>query len=1167
MRKRICVVVMVLLMCCAFHALGENVIVATVMVAGKGDQTFTDYNDAVEYAVNEGDATIRLEADWLLNEDISYGSILREGKTITFDFNGHWINGLNKTRAFTLEANPNTTTTFVDPTGKGGIQNCTSSVGGAIYMIGGTVIWKGGTIRNCSSTDVLAGGGAVCVDNLKYSVIGTKPLFMMEGGRIENCSALALGGAVYTTDSKLGSEDETDDLNDEPKQGMIMRGGTITGCTASTGGAVYSSDSFYMSGGVIEKCKAKNLGGGLCVGHGCNAKILGGEIQNCTSENAGGAIYVHYENTTGGRSPGNLYLLGGTITGNHAKEDGGGVYMNQGKLFLAGKVVVKDNTTQKNSEPSNIFISGDGFITSGSPGFTSYGNGLEEGSWVGFYSGNELDAQISTKFEGSPGQQAYASYLHPDQGMKDKQLIGAQDLDISFKSDDRFYIVMGDDTPAILAGIASSNDYSWQGQVDAATHTLLFKIPFSKCEKYPTPGGGSYLRIGAQIDWRGGEMILYQSSTTSRYYSSPAGTTFTIYPDMSSSFVYEVDLYGKYQRTHVKWTIKFEDSDQYAELRIKYGTATVDGKEIPVERSEYGLRVYTVLAGSKIVLSPETKEGYEFTDWESPDLPGYYPQLDLTQEHPEFEMPGGTVRAKARYQEEDPNYTVIYDAAGGEQAPSPQIESKQQDLVLSSQVPIRTGCLFVGWGLNKESEVVYHPGDTYTGRKNLTLYAQWEEQLPLYTVTYNANGGTGAPDMQTQLRGNDLQLSYLQPVRADFTFEGWALDPSATTASYQPGQMYYGEKTITLYAVWRGLPKVTDPDPVEITLPFGTSFEGIVAALPDTTTARWEEWKATPRRLPIGVKYDAAQIQQDLTQAGYDPEDIPTGQVTAVYQSQGTCATEQQVLYPYGDEVKARITFTSSDAYLALPKADMPSGAYHLRELTVDLDLAQRQKTEPGVVYYYQTGILQENEDDEEDWEMMAQSLTASASPFNIAKAGTRIAALASDEGNGVWLEYQDPICFTEDRFHTQYLYAMAVDHENERVSGIAKYYYNVGLDVYTIHYEVNGGDPATCPQDQLKTEGEPLILTSDIPTRSGMTFVGWGLNPDSEVAYYPGDVLQKDGDLILYALWKPLPPQTGDDLPLVKVTALGLSALGCILLSLSSQKKSTKRWRRQKRY
>lgn len=71
-----------------------------------------------------------------------------------------------------------------------------------------------------------------------------------------------------------------------------------------------------------------------------------------------------------------------------------------------------------------------------------------------------------------------------------------------------------------------------------------------------------------------------------------------------------------------------------------------------------------------------------------------------------------------------------------------------------------------------------------------------------YTVSFNANGGSGAPSSQTKTYGSTLYLSSTRPTRTNYNFKGWGTSSSATSASYQPGGAYTSNSGITLYAVW-----------------------------------------------------------------------------------------------------------------------------------------------------------------------------------------------------------------------------------------------------------------------------------------------------------------------------------------------------------------------------
>jgi uncharacterized repeat protein (TIGR02543 family) len=149
-------------------------------------------------------------------------------------------------------------------------------------------------------------------------------------------------------------------------------------------------------------------------------------------------------------------------------------------------------------------------------------------------------------------------------------------------------------------------------------------------------------------------------------------------------------------------------------------------------------------------------------------------------------------------------YTVDYNANGGSSAPAAQTKRFGVNLTLSSAQPTRAGFDFLGWATSSTATTAtYQPGATYTANANLTLWAVWRAHT--YPVTFNANGGTGAPAAQAKTHGTNLTLSNIQPTRAGFNFLGWAASPTATTPTHQPGSTYASNARLTLYAVWEAL--------------------------------------------------------------------------------------------------------------------------------------------------------------------------------------------------------------------------------------------------------------------------------------------------------------------------------------------------------------------------
>ncbi len=71
-----------------------------------------------------------------------------------------------------------------------------------------------------------------------------------------------------------------------------------------------------------------------------------------------------------------------------------------------------------------------------------------------------------------------------------------------------------------------------------------------------------------------------------------------------------------------------------------------------------------------------------------------------------------------------------------------------------------------------------------------------------WTVTYNANGGTGAPAAQTKWQYETLRLSSTKPTRTGYTFVRWNTSVTNNGTPYDSGSMYTADADAILYAIW-----------------------------------------------------------------------------------------------------------------------------------------------------------------------------------------------------------------------------------------------------------------------------------------------------------------------------------------------------------------------------
>ena len=150
-------------------------------------------------------------------------------------------------------------------------------------------------------------------------------------------------------------------------------------------------------------------------------------------------------------------------------------------------------------------------------------------------------------------------------------------------------------------------------------------------------------------------------------------------------------------------------------------------------------------------------------------------------------------------------YTVSFYANGG----TGSMDAVSQKHGTSYTIPdcgfTNSGYYFVGWATSASGDVVYYPGNIITSlTANLKLYAKWG--YTPYTVSFNANGGTGT--MVDVTTGSLYTIPECSFTKSGYTFVGWATTSDGDVA-YTPGQTITLTGGLTLYAVWIENPTVT----------------------------------------------------------------------------------------------------------------------------------------------------------------------------------------------------------------------------------------------------------------------------------------------------------------------------------------------------------------------
>ncbi len=88
------------------------------------------------------------------------------------------------------------------------------------------------------------------------------------------------------------------------------------------------------------------------------------------------------------------------------------------------------------------------------------------------------------------------------------------------------------------------------------------------------------------------------------------------------------------------------------------------------------------------------------------------------------------------------------------------------------------------------------------GDENVPDEPEQEDKPQSYTISYDANGGSGAPSSQTKTEGVSLNLRTSKPERNGYRFKNWNTEADGSGTSYSSGGRFTNDADTTLYAQW-----------------------------------------------------------------------------------------------------------------------------------------------------------------------------------------------------------------------------------------------------------------------------------------------------------------------------------------------------------------------------
>ena len=544
-------------------------------------------------------------------------------------------------------------------------------------------------------------------------------------------------------------------------------------------------------------------------------------------------------------------------------------------------------------------------------------------------------------------------------------------------------------------------------------------------------------------------------------------------------------------------------------------------------------------SGNSITLPMPTKSGYTFLGWSTSST-----ATSATYQ------PGGSFTANSNttlYAVWKANtYTLSYNANGGSNTPDSQTGAKSY--TISSTVPTRFGYTFLGWAKSSSATTAtYEPGDSITLTADTTLYAVWKAAASVSTNTqYIASVG---------FANKEVYYTFTPSVTTDYVFE--------STGSVDSKVYVYSSSGTELGNNDDG--GNNNNFKLRISMTAGTKYYIMVRAysskggdvpfkvIPVTYTITYNAngGSNAPGNQTKTHNVTLTLSSSTPTRSGYTFLGWATSSTatSATYQPSGYFTTNADTtLYA----VWSKDTYTLS--YSGNGGPNSPDNQTGAKSYTISSTVPTRfgytflgwSKSSSATTATYEPGD--------------SITLTANTTLYAVWKAAASIfdynlytasVGFANQELYYIYTPTKSSDYVFEFRGSVDskvYVYDAAgneldsddgSDEGNNfrlriSLSAGTKYYikvrgystqtgdikFSVRAVTYTITYSANGG--LNAPDSQGKTHDVTLTLSSDIPTRSGYTFLGWSTSSTATSAtYQPGGSFTINDHTVLYAVWK----------------------------------------------
>ena len=437
------------------------------------------------------------------------------------------------------------------------------------------------------------------------------------------------------------------------------------------------------------------------------------------------------------------------------------------------------------------------------------------------------------------------------------------------------------------------------------------------------------------------------------------------------------------------------------------------------------------------------------------------------------------------------------------------------DIVLEN--PTKYGYEFVGWRYKDDSDALASTNFSIkrgtTG--NLSIVAVWKA-LGTYTISYDANGGTGTIETQSEYKGTSLTISSSEDVeRVGYTFFCWNTEKDGTGKDYKPNDTYSADTDLRLYAKWNPVKYSIKYDLEGGTFSDGSSIteytiETDTFTLPIPTKAEYGfiGWKAkvsdeAQKTVSIekgstgNLSFTAVWRKLNRYTVSYDANG-GSGSIESQSKLEGSSITISDA---DGIE-RAGYTFVCWNT-----KSDGSGTDYKPNyEYTNDADLVLYAKWNPikySITYDLAGGTLPEGKSNPSDYTIETELFT-----------------LVNPKRTGfVFLGWKES--GAEDETPENIVSIANGSTGNRSLIAVWRQ-----ANEFTVIFDANGADGGTVPSQLIVYEGDSFSIPScDSLYKDDYAFYGWNTKSDGTGSLHkPSESIEINGDVVLYAYWKESP-------------------------------------------